>query len=135
MGCGMRTINKLFIVAVCLVSLGVSAYSNRPEKPAKCPSVSTIQSVAFDTIALNVELGVYIAQQHHIYDTQKGWEFEIGGIEADSPMEAKKKAETMLETLVGTPEPVWVAEGHAWACQYTIAGGFYVGAWTLPWNF
>lgn len=125
----MKNLLKITMILACIFSLGAAA---APVKPSKCPSASALRSGRFVTAEYDDEFSAYgAAQNPSRYGTSQTWGFAVLNIKADSPEQAKKKAQAALPTLVGEPEPIFSAQDNMWMCLYSIGGGYIAGAVAL----
>ncbi len=113
---------------IALIALGLSSLAMAfPAKPASCPSTGALKGVPFMMAQEDTKTHRgYIAFTMSNYQTQEQWGFVLGFIQASNPMEAVLKANQVLPSVRGNPQPMPIDQPQykGWACLYGVEGGY-----------
>ena len=114
------------VIASLMLALSQLAFADMPPKPEHCPSAEALKSSFFFMAQKDEQGHGYVAISLGKYGTNDLWGFVMGFFEVDSMVEAVMKANEVLPTLRGNPDPMPVdqPEVKTWACIYGVKGGY-----------
>lgn len=121
---------RAVLACLCLVFSQIAmADGDMPKKPAHCPSTSALKSGGFFMAQEDTEgHRGFVALSLGTYGTPDMWGFVMGFIKADNMVDALVKANKILPTLKGNPQPIPVEQVKTWACLYGVDGPYQVVA-------
>ena len=113
---------KILISTIC--SLILNSAAAMPPKPAKCPSVSALQTSVF-VDADQDEDGVWeVGVLNNNYDTKEGWTFFLRNLFANGRQDALNRGTKALKTLSFQQGPTAISDFDMWVCNYITAEGY-----------
>lgn len=114
------------VIASAMLALSQLAFADMPPKPEHCPTAEALKSSFFFFAQKDEQSPGYVAISMGNYGTKDTWGFVMGFFEVGSMIEAILKANEVLPTLRGNPDPMPVDQPQVktWACMYGVKGGY-----------
>lgn len=116
----MKTKFILSVISAAILLLGCIKQANAGSKPAKCPSIESIQAVGLgDVLPDPYGWGLWTGTQTSNYDTNEKWEYIITFTAALDENEAREIFTNAMKTLKLLQGPV-ISESGSWNCSYAM---------------